>query len=421
MLAVWHGDIAVVYAAASGLSAGAAFFNPASASLLPALVSEDELVAANSGIWSAAVLSQVVLAPLAGLLVTTAGYGWVFAANAGSFAVSAVILAGLRAREAPRPVVVSPVWMQAREPIALVARDRLLRALAVAQALAALSAGTTSALLVVLAARTLHTSGGGYGLLLAAIAAGAFTGPLLLARLPRDGRRPLVVFAAFGLRGLVDLVLATVTALPAALAALVCYGVGTSVGNITFSSVIQAHVPDNLRGRVFSAFDLIWQSMRLASLLVGGPPADTAGIRAVYYLGAGLLAGAALAGLTALGPLASEKDGQVLDRPAWRGAAFAIAAARGRRGPGESVTGPAWSLRGLVAVFKGFEAFFDSHGGDGQPGDRVGLPPAGPGVKADAEQGGRGGGRAQCGLREARARLHLAELNPDLAAELHQP
>ena len=56
VLAVWHGEVAVVYATAFGLSAGAVFFNPAAGSLLPALVNDDELVAANSGIWSAAVL-----------------------------------------------------------------------------------------------------------------------------------------------------------------------------------------------------------------------------------------------------------------------------------------------------------------------------------------------------------------------------
>jgi MFS family permease len=186
----------------------------------------------------------------------------------------------------------------------------LLRALAVAQAVAALSAGATSALLVVLAARRLHTSGGGYGLLLGAIAVGAFTGPILLARLRGLARRPAGVFAAFGLRGVVDLVLARVTALPAALGALVCYGIGTSAGNVTFSTVIQSHVPDRLRGRVFSAFDLIWQSMRLVSLLLGGLLADTAGIRAVYYTGAGLLAAAALAGLTLAGAAATPEAGQ---------------------------------------------------------------------------------------------------------------
>jgi MFS family permease len=311
VLAVWHGEVAVVYVIAFGLSAGSVFFNPAAGSLLPALVKDDELVAANSGIWSAAVLSQVLLAPLAGLVVETAGYGWAFGANAASFALSALILAGLRASEAARPVPSASIWGQAREAFGVVGRDRLLRALAVAQALAALSAGATSALLVVLAARRLHTSGGGYGLLLAAIAVGAFTGPLLLARLPgRTRRAPAIVFAAFGLRGLVDLVLASVTQLAAAVGALVGYGIGTSTGNVAFSTVIQSHVPDRLRGRVFSAFDLIWQSMRLASLLLGGLLADAAGIRAVYYTGGVLLGAAALAGLTLAGSAATPEAGR---------------------------------------------------------------------------------------------------------------
>jgi len=316
VLAVWHGDIALVYAVAFGLSAGAVFFNPAAGSLLPALVNDDELVAANSGIWSAAVLSQVLVAPLAGLVTATAGYGWAFAANAASFAISAALLRGLSSSEARRPVTTVSIWAQDREALALVVRDRLLRALAVAQTLAALSAGATSALLVVLAARRLHTSGGGYGLLLAGIAVGAFTGPLLLARLAARIRRPTAVFTAYGLRGVVDVALATITALPAALAALVCYGIGTSTGNIAFATVIQSHVPDRLRGRVFSAFDLSWQSMRLASLLLGALVADSAGIRAVYYLGGVLLAAAAIAGLTLLGPPANRQPDRARSSPA---------------------------------------------------------------------------------------------------------
>jgi MFS family permease len=62
--------LALVYAVAFGLSAGAVFFNPASASVLPTIVREQELVAANSGLWSAAVVSQIALAPLGGALVT---------------------------------------------------------------------------------------------------------------------------------------------------------------------------------------------------------------------------------------------------------------------------------------------------------------------------------------------------------------
>jgi MFS family permease len=299
-LTVWHGNIALVYVVAFGLSAGSVFFNPAASSLLPTLVEDDELVAANSGIWSAAVLSQVALAPVAGLLVATVGYAPAFAVNAGSFAVSALLLRGLRVHERPAAVTTGTLWTQGREALGLLARDRLLRALAVAQALAALSAGATSALLVVLAREHLHTSGSGFGLMLAAIGVGAFTGPLLLSRFAQRARHPAVVFGAFGLRGLVDLVLASVRALPAALGALFVYGLGTSTGSVTFSSVIQSYVADRTRGRVFAAFDLIWQAMRLLSLLAGGLLADAYGIRAVYYLGGVLLLAAALTGTTVI-------------------------------------------------------------------------------------------------------------------------
>jgi hypothetical protein len=64
-----------VYAVAFGPAAGGVFFNPAASSVLPSLVEEDELVAANSGLWSAAAISQIALAPLAGVLVTTVGVG----------------------------------------------------------------------------------------------------------------------------------------------------------------------------------------------------------------------------------------------------------------------------------------------------------------------------------------------------------
>ncbi len=300
LLAAFHGQVWMVYAVAFGLSAGSAFFNPAAGSLLPALVGDDQLVAANSGIWSAAVLSQVVLAPVAGILATTVGYGAAFALNAASFAASAALLVGLRAGEAPRPVPSARMWAEARRGFGVVVADRVLRALAVAQALAALSAGATSALLVVLVRSHLHASATGYGLALGAIGIGAFAGPFALSRLPaRDGHARLVV-GAFGLRGLVDLTLASVTVLPAALGALVAYGLGTSTGNVSFSSLIQHRVPDENRGRVFSVFDLVWHACRLVSIAVGGVLADAYGISAVYYAGGSLLLLAAITGIGAL-------------------------------------------------------------------------------------------------------------------------
>lgn len=108
---------------------------------------------------SAAVLAQIVMVPVAGVLAATVGFGWAFAVNAASFGASALVLVGLRRGKRPRPVVVAAIWSQSREALAVLRRDRLLRALAVAQALAALSAGATSALLVLPAACRLHVGG----------------------------------------------------------------------------------------------------------------------------------------------------------------------------------------------------------------------------------------------------------------------
>ena len=69
----------------------------------------------------------------------------------------------------------------------------LLQALALRQFLATLSAGSTSALLVVLAQNRLD-GGDRFRVLVAAIGAGADLGPLLLLRKIKDPRRPLYVF-----------------------------------------------------------------------------------------------------------------------------------------------------------------------------------------------------------------------------------
>jgi hypothetical protein len=161
-VALWHDAPAVAYAVAFGLAAGQAFFGTACQSLLPSLATDDELVAADSGIWTAAVTAKVLVAPLAALLAVNVGFGAAFGVDAASFGVSGLVLTGLREPGRVATVSVSSPFAHAREGLAALAALPLLKALAVGQLLAAVSAGATSALLVVLAQDRL---GGGYGLL----------------------------------------------------------------------------------------------------------------------------------------------------------------------------------------------------------------------------------------------------------------
>lgn len=287
-LAVFHRHLWVLYAVAAGSSALAVFFNPAASTVVPAVVAPEDLVGANSALWSAAVLSQVVLAPVAGALVALAGPGPAFWLDAASFLVSASLLVGLRlpARAVP---VRARLRVQLAGGLAVIRSSRLLVTLAQVQALSALSAGATSALLVVLASRRLHVGAGGFGILLGSIGVGATIGPLVVSRAVAGVRRPSFIFGPYLLRGLVDLVLAATTSFGIALGAVAVYGVGTSTGNIAYQSTLQSVVPDEARGRVFAAFDVIWSCGRLVSIGVGGALADAAGITAVYIMGGALL------------------------------------------------------------------------------------------------------------------------------------
>ena len=92
------------------------------------------------------------------------------------------------------------------------------------------------------------------------------------------------------------------TSVPLAAGALLFYGLSTSTGNVTFSSLLQSRVPEGLRGRAFAGYDVLWQTGRLLSLFGGGLLADAVGIRSVYLLGRLLLLAAAGVGAGAARP-----------------------------------------------------------------------------------------------------------------------
>lgn len=156
-------------------------------------------------------LSQIVVAPTGGAVVLAYGYGPAFLLNAASFHVSALVLTWLRAASPFTAHHTKQSWSaQARGGAQLIVRHRLLRALAAGQFLAALSACAISALLVVLAQQQLGLEARDYGLMLASIGASIAAGPLLLAWLVHNPRRPAFVFGPHLLRAAVDAVLANI-------------------------------------------------------------------------------------------------------------------------------------------------------------------------------------------------------------------
>ncbi|MFN2569454.1 MAG: MFS transporter [Candidatus Dormibacteria bacterium] len=280
-------------AVAALLALGTSWFSPTSAALVPRLVDPASRAAANALLWTAGVALQLVAAPLGGLLITVAPARVAFGLNALSFAVSALILTRLPHNQAAAAAGTG-AWRQLPEVIRAIPLIPLLGPLLVTQALAALAVGATSALLVVLAQNAYGLTGAGYGLWLAVIGGGALLGPLLAVRSSLSAAT--VVAGAYTVRGAGDLVLGALSNGFAGGALLFMYGLGTSSGTVAYQTLVQAAVPEALRGRVFALLDVVWQSARLASIVLGGLMAEKVGVRWVFGAGGSLLLLAAVSG-----------------------------------------------------------------------------------------------------------------------------
>ncbi|HZO26172.1 MAG TPA: MFS transporter [Chloroflexota bacterium] len=297
----WH-----AYLVAAGLAAGNVFFNPTLQAVIPVLTTPEQRLAANSVSWSTGRLVQILASAVVGGLIGLVGIGPAFVLNAASFVVSALLImrlpiplhAGQLAGDARRGL--SGYLADARHGLAFAASDRFVSRLLVVQALASFATGATGAMLVVLSEQQLRLSPSGFAWLIGAIGVGALLGPLIPNILARDYRDARWLFVPYVIRGVVDMLLATFTALPIALLLLFVYGLNTSTDIVVFNATLQEAIPDRVRGRVFALLDITWNGMRLLSLAIGGALVDLVGIQALYWVGGALLLVAGLLGLVSL-------------------------------------------------------------------------------------------------------------------------
>jgi predicted MFS family arabinose efflux permease len=123
--------------------------------------------------------------------------------------------------------------------------------------------------LPVLAAGVLKVGSGGLGFLYSAMGAGALTAALVVATLQRPRIRVLI---GGGLvLGISELVLASTTSYPIAIAAVFFSGVGAISTAASANSLVQITVPGHLRGRVMSVYTTVFAgSTPLGNGLTGG-------------------------------------------------------------------------------------------------------------------------------------------------------
>jgi MFS family permease len=213
-------------------------------------------------------LSRAVGPVVAGILLAQVGTGACFLANALSF--TGVIFALWTIR---LPIPVAPretLGQTLRAGIAHVAETPLLRSFTLLAAAASFLGFPLVTYLPVIAADDLKTGASGYSLLLTSFGVGAIAGAVGTAQrgqAPRRGRFMLLAFATFGL--------VTIAAVLSrwqwvSMGLLVGSGFALTTAFSILSSLVQEHVPDELRGRVLSIFGLAFRGgMPLGSLVAG--------------------------------------------------------------------------------------------------------------------------------------------------------
>jgi len=271
----------VVLAFARGV--GYAFYFPAETGLLPQTVPADQRAAANAMDRIGRGVSQIGGSALGGVLVAAAGPGWGLAVDAASFAVAATLRAGMRFPGLP-PVAKTGMLRELREGWHDFISRRWFWTIVLALGLiVAISTAATSVLGPVVA----HDELGGarsWGIILAAYAAGAVLGGIIMLRF-----RPQRILLAAMLPVPALSVFLFALAVPLTVAWIA--GIALLTGGclevfwVNWATTMQQEIPPAKLSRL-SSYDL-FASFTLAPLgaVVAGPAANAFGAPAVLTAG----------------------------------------------------------------------------------------------------------------------------------------
>lgn len=238
--------------AARGCAFG--FYMPAAQGLLPQTVGADQLAPANAIRRLGLNGAQIGGAALGGLVVAAVGPGWGLVADAASYAIAAILRAGMRFGDLP-PIVRSGIAHELHDGWRAFTSRRWLWVIVVQFGFVnAIFVGAFNVLGPVLADTRLGGAGS-WGVILAAQSAGAVLGAALMLR-HRPRRLLKAASLAVPLLALPLLALAAPLAVPLIALAALLAGAGTEIFEVNWSIALQEQIPSNLLSRV-AAYDAL--------------------------------------------------------------------------------------------------------------------------------------------------------------------
>jgi MFS family permease len=332
----------IVYAVSAVESVLEQFVGPAQNALIPTLVTEERLVAANSLNSLSSNLARLGGPALGGVVAAVWGLWGIVLGDAISFALAALLIAGISARHARRADVPPPeagpgkhgkplsrLLGEWADGMRTILGERVLVVLFLALAITNLGEGVFGTLYPIFVNRVLHGVALQIGELMSAQAVGGLLGGVAAGWIgERLLSRRLIGISAICF-GAIDLVVVNAPALlPGALVALAPQwqvpiftfeiglfvavgipGIWMSTGGL---SLLQASAPDAYRGRVFGVLGAVFALLNVAGIVAASTLTDRLGVVTMLNIqGSGYIA----AGVLLLALLPRQRRNPVMPEP----------------------------------------------------------------------------------------------------------
>ncbi|HLF75917.1 MAG TPA: MFS transporter [Dehalococcoidia bacterium] len=279
-----------IYAVIFLESAMANFFNPARAALMPNLVKQEDLRAANSLMEISRHIGFIIAPPAGGVLISILGASALFLMDGITFAISAITVFLIGWRQPPRIKEPSESWrhsvqivlQETKAGLAVIGRQRLLQV----AVLLGLSLNVIIApiqVLMPLFVKDVKDAGPSYfGLLVAGLLVGLIIGSLISPSASRKlGLGRMTILAVVLLGVVVAIASWPPTLWPPVVAMMIA---GTCVGslNVAQTTMLQDATSDEERGRVSASYFTATLGIRPLSFLAMGALASAVDIRLLF-------------------------------------------------------------------------------------------------------------------------------------------
>lgn len=287
----------MIYAMAILTSIAESFHMPARQASIPYFVKKEELNVANSLDRLSLHMIQIFSFGLGGVIVALVGAPNAFIIDSATFLISGVILFSMHfpERVGKGALYVSKIFDEVIYGLKFIRRERLVFLLLVFLAVVNFIVIPIEVVMVILSEELIQMGSTGFGFLVASFAFGGVSGAIVAGKTKKKKGR-MFVYGILGVGiGIGSIPLWSYVVhefagvLAASLLVLSCFsffvvGLFSAAINVPFFSLIQIHVPDELRGRVFSANRMLTVSLAPASIIIVGVLITLIGVTTLLYI-----------------------------------------------------------------------------------------------------------------------------------------